>query len=77
MNAPTLILMDVDQHAGLPFPRSLARRRDGRVGEETGALSHQRAQALLARDRGRTRSARPRDESRPSLRRNGGRPNHP
>src|SRR5271166_737941 len=23
MNAPTLILMDVDQHAGLPFPRSL------------------------------------------------------
>ena len=23
MKAPTLILMDVDQHAGLPFPRSL------------------------------------------------------
>ena len=23
MNAPTLILMDVDRHAGLPFPRSL------------------------------------------------------
>ena len=23
MNAPTLILMDVDQHAGLPFPQSL------------------------------------------------------
>ncbi len=23
MNAPTLILMDVDQHAELPFPRSL------------------------------------------------------